>query len=134
MNRDEAKSILLLFRSDADVADPQIAVALSFMKSDPDLREWFEEHCARQFALRAKFRQITPPPGLKEQIISERKVMAVKNSRRDKWIVAGALAAIIVALVVIAPMYFSRRPAVRRPIHWCHTKIKCCILLSWVTR
>ena len=39
--------------------------------SDPELARWLEEHCARQEALRAEFRQITAPAGLKEQIISE---------------------------------------------------------------
>ena len=42
MNRDEAKNILLLYRTDADLADPQIVAAISFLKSDPELREWFE--------------------------------------------------------------------------------------------
>jgi hypothetical protein len=72
VNHDEAKNILLLYRhgmTDAD--DPQIAEALALAQRDRELTRWLEEHCARQFLLREKFRQISAPAGLKEQIISE---------------------------------------------------------------
>ena len=66
MNRDEAKNFLLLYRpGTADADDPQIAGALALAKRDPELARWLEEHCARQEALRAKFREITVPEGLK---------------------------------------------------------------------
>ena len=55
MNRDDAKNILLLYRSGtADAADPQIAEALALVKQDAELARWFGEHCARQEVLRAK--------------------------------------------------------------------------------
>ncbi len=56
MNRDEAKNILLLYRTEADAADPQIAEALALAKSDAELSRWFVEHRATQNALREKFR------------------------------------------------------------------------------
>ena len=63
MNRDEAKSILLLYRhGTADADDPQIAEALALAEHDPELKDWLVEHCARQIVLREKFRQI-PVPG-----------------------------------------------------------------------
>ncbi len=75
MNRDEAKEILITYRhGTADAADPQIAEALAVAKNDSDLAGWLEMHCARQFVLSEKFRQIVPPAGLKEQIISEHAV------------------------------------------------------------
>ena len=83
MNRDEAKTILLLYRpGTADADDPQIAEALALAKQDPELARWLEEHCARQEALRAKFRQITVPAGLKEQIISEQAARSKPAFRR----------------------------------------------------
>jgi hypothetical protein len=109
MNRDEAKNVLLLYRTDADLADPQIVAAISFMKSDPELREWFEGYSAQQKILREKFRQIIVPAGLKEQIISEHKAMVVRNSRRDKFVAAGSLVVIVAALLIMAKFYLPQR-------------------------
>lgn len=95
MNRDDIKQILLLYRpGTADADDPQIAEALALAKSDAELARWLEEHCGRQSALRAKFRQITPPAGLLEQINSEH----AANARAVSWRrpLALALAAIII--------------------------------------
>ena len=112
MNRDEAKNVLLLYRSEADAADPQVAAALSFMKSDSELRKWFEEHCQRQKILREKFRQISSPEGLAQQIISEHKALSEKKSRRDKIVASFAVAAIVASLVVVAFVYLPpHRPA-----------------------
>ncbi|HEY1662435.1 MAG TPA: hypothetical protein VGI03_08455 [Verrucomicrobiae bacterium] len=108
MNRDEAKNILLLYRSEADATDPQIASALSFMKTDSDLREWFEGYSAHQKILCEKLRKISPPPGLLEQIISERIALAEKNSRRDKIVASLAMVAIVAALVIVAGLYYPR--------------------------
>jgi len=105
MNRDEAKNILLLYRPDsADAADPQFTEALSLVKQDAELADWFGRHCARQESLRATFRQIQAPAGLKEQIISE-------QAAREKIIVwrrntgLMAVAAAVVALLVLATLW-----------------------------
>jgi uncharacterized membrane protein YbaN (DUF454 family) len=109
VNHDEAKNILLLYRHGmANTDDPQIAEALALAKRDPELARWLEKHCARQFVLREKFRQITAPAGLKEQIISEQAAQAKiifwrKNAMR-------AAAAAVVALVVLAPFWFRLYP------------------------
>lgn len=109
MNINEAKTILLLYRpGTADADDPQVAEALALAKRDPELAEWLQAHCARQEALRSKFRQITPPAGLKEQIISE-------QAARQKIIVwwrnaVFAMAAVIVALIALAPFWLPHRP------------------------
>jgi hypothetical protein len=113
MNRDEAKIFLLLYRSSADADDPQVATGLAFMKSDAALREWFEDYCAQQKTLSEKLRQISAPPGLKEQIISEQQALAKKTSRRQKIVATVALAAIVASLAVIATFYF---PITRRPV------------------
>ena len=109
MNTNEAKTILLLYRpGTADADDPRVAEALALAKCDPELAEWLQAHCARQEALRSKFRQITPPAGLQEQIISE-------QAARQKIIVwrrnaVFALAAVIVALIALAPLWLPHRP------------------------
>ena len=108
MNRDEAKTILLLYRpGTADADDPQIAGALGLAKQDPELTRWLAEHCARQEALRAGFRQITAPAGLKEQIISEQAAQEKIIFWRPNAIFVAA--AVVVALVVLAPLWFQHR-------------------------
>jgi hypothetical protein len=83
VNREEAKSILLLYRPDAtEPNDPEFAAALALTKADAELARWFEEHCARQNLLRAQFQKITPPAGLMEQIISEHKANLVWQARQ----------------------------------------------------
>jgi hypothetical protein len=109
MNRDEAKLILLVYRPGVDAEDPQIAGALALAKSDRALGDWLEGHYARQNALREKFRQISAPAKLKEQIISERAAFSRMDSRREKMVAVAAIAAIVVALVVLAATYLPRR-------------------------
>jgi hypothetical protein len=85
VNRDDIRQILLLYRpGSADAEDPQIAAALAVAKQDAELARWLEEHCARQSALSAKFRQLEPPAGLREQIISEHAASRRRNSARHK--------------------------------------------------
>ena len=106
MNRDEAKNILLLYRhGTTDVDGPETVEALALAKREPELARWLEEHCARQFVLRDRFRQIPIPAGLKEQIISEQ----AAERRRVFWrktSVSVALA-VLVLLVVLVPFWSS---------------------------
>jgi hypothetical protein len=110
MNRDDAKNILLLYRpGTADAADPQVAEALSLVKQEPELARWLDEYRIRQEVLRAKFRQIQAPAGLKEQIISE-------QSAREKIIVwrrNTMLLAVAAAMVVLLALTtFWLRPQI----------------------
>jgi uncharacterized membrane protein YbaN (DUF454 family) len=108
VNREEAKNILLLYRPEtADAGDPQIAEALALAKRDPELARWLDEHCARQSALRIKFRQIAAPAGLKEQIISERAAHEKIIFWRQKVVLAAA--AVVVIFVILAPLWFHSR-------------------------
>ena len=108
MNPDEAKTILLLYRpGSADAGDPQIAEALALATRDPGLSRWLVEHCARQETLRAKFRQINAPAGLKEQIISEQAAQVKRTFWRQYAVLATAV--VVAALVVLAPLWFQHR-------------------------
>jgi len=109
MNRDDAKNVLLLYRhGTADAADPQVIEALALVERDKELARCFGEHCARQEILRAKFRQIPVPAGLKEQIISEQAAQEKIIFWRRNAIFAAA--AVIVVLVALAPLWFPHRP------------------------
>jgi hypothetical protein len=108
VNREEAKNILLPYRhGTADAADPQIAEALALAERDTELKDWLVRHCARQFVLREKFRQIAAPAGLKEQIISEQAARGKIIFWREKFTLAAAAG--LVFLVVFAAFWFSHR-------------------------
>jgi hypothetical protein len=108
VNRDEAKTILLLYRhGTADAEDPHIAEALALAERDQELKDWLVKHCARQFVLREKFREIPAPAGLKEQIISERAVQEKTIFWRPQFALAAV--AVLVLLVVLVPIRFSHR-------------------------
>lgn len=105
MNRDEAKTILLRYRpGTADADDPEIAAALALARQDPELTQWLVGHCARQEALRAGFRKITAPAGLKEQIISEQAARGITGIRRQRMILAAAAA--VAVLLFLTPLWF----------------------------
>jgi hypothetical protein len=80
MTRDQARKTLLLYRpGTADAAEPEIAEALALAQQDAELSRWLAQQVAQQEIVRAKIRQMPVPAGLKEQIISERRVFAQKR-------------------------------------------------------
>jgi hypothetical protein len=93
VNLSEAKSILIRHRpGTADAEDPQVAEALALAETNPELARWLEAQSAQQTTLRARFRQITPPAGLKEQILSEHAADKRPLSNRSRlWLAAAAL-------------------------------------------
>ena len=110
MNVHEAKTILLLYRpGTADAEDPHIAEALALAQREPELADWLELHCARQEALRAKFRQVAVPAGLKEQIISEHAASRRTLPRFPKMVLV--LTTIFILLGGLVALWHFRRPA-----------------------
>src|ERR1035437_224945 len=104
VNKQRAKEILMLYRPGAaDAEDPECADALEFARQDPDLQRWFEERCTVHEAIRARFKQITVPEGLKEQILSERRVHTIPMWRRQSVVLAAA--ASVVLLVSLAALW-----------------------------
>lgn len=110
MNANEAKTLLLLYRpGTADAEDPQMADALALAKTNPELAGWLEEQTARQDALRAQFRHLAPPAGLREQIIAEHaagaRTISVRKSLRP------ALAFLLAVLLgTMAVVWYQRVP------------------------
>jgi hypothetical protein len=104
MNHDDAKNILLLYRpGTADVADPQVVEALALVKQDAELARWFDAYCARQEVVRAKFRQIPVPAGLKEQIVSEQAARGKIIDWRRLPMLTAIAAAVVGLFVFIGP-------------------------------
>src|SRR5262249_20742564 len=101
MTAQQAKEILTLYRPDsADATDPEFAEALQFCERDPELKRWFDDHCAVYRSLRARFQQIHVPEGLREQILAERKVHTSPLRPRLK-LLAAAMAAIAALTVLV---------------------------------
>lgn len=112
MNCEEAKDILLLYRHHhpADEQDPQITGALASAKHDSELAAWLEMHCARQFVLREKFRQIPVPDGLKEQILSEH-AASRRREAKSRWPVIALALAVVTFFTLAIEWLDQRRPA-----------------------
>jgi len=106
VNREEAKDILLLYRhhNPADEGDASVMEALALAQRDSELAQWLEMHCARQFVLREKFRQIPVPEGLKEQIISEYAASQQPAPRRRQLVLTAAMA---IAMALSAAAYWA---------------------------
>jgi hypothetical protein len=107
MNVAEAKEILVVYRpGTADSSDPAFAEALRLCEQDPELKRWFDEHCAVYVAVRDRFREIPVPEGLKQQILAERKVQSMTFSRRK--VVLGVVVAVAVLTGLLSLL--SQRP------------------------
>ena len=100
MTPQQAKQILLPFRPWVkDDHDAEVIEALALCQRDAELAGWFENHCAMQNAIHARFNQVPLPEGLKEQILSEYKSrVVVVWWRRPATLAAAAALAILVAL------------------------------------
>jgi hypothetical protein len=108
VTRNEAKEVLLLYRPGvADEGGSEIDQALEVAKNDAVLGSWFKEHCAFQEALAAKFQEISVPEGLREQILSERKVHVASGFQRRAAVLVAAAA---VCCVCIGFVIYSLQP------------------------
>lgn len=104
MTREEAKLILGLFRPDQDdPADALFAEALRLVESDQELALWFEAEKAFDARTRDAVRQIAPPPGLRESLLAENKILR-PSFFSGRYSAALAIAAVLVALVGIAAL------------------------------
>src|SRR5258708_3854913 len=98
MDRNEIKHLLLLYRpGDSERIEPNIEMALSEARRDPELSEWFEQHCAFQRAMVGGLAKIEPPTALRDQILSrarpEKKI--IKFPGRAILAIAASLALLI---------------------------------------
>ena len=108
MDSRHAKEILILYREGIDRPDdPEFAEALALAVRDLKLATWLEQQRVLQAALRASFKQIAVPEGLKEQIVSERRARLTLGIKRKALFIAAA-AAIVILLAPIVMSYFQR--------------------------
>jgi len=104
VNSREAKQILFLYRPGlAEQDEPGLDAALALAEQDPELGRWFHQHRATQETLRASFRQLPVPEGLKEQILSERKAHTALPMPRKLVLIALS----VVIMFLLAGVSFS---------------------------
>jgi len=105
VNSQEAKRILALYRpGSAEAEEPELREALEQTRQDPRLRQWFEQYCAFQEAMRQKFRQLEVPPGLNDSILAKNKIVApLVWWRRPAWLAAAAAIVILLGLSAFWP-------------------------------
>lgn len=107
MDRQSAKEILILYRpGTADVDDPEFREALELVKRDSELRQWFDEHCARQSLIRDRLRQVVVPPGLKHRIlhgIAAREVIVWWRQPAFRILAAAAVIVFLIGLACFWP-------------------------------
>jgi uncharacterized membrane protein YbaN (DUF454 family) len=114
VNNSEAREILLLYRpGTAELADPQMAEALSLARQDPELGHWFEQHRAFQKAMRAGLQQIEVPAHLRTSLLARMSVQPTVMTppawwRNPVWLTA---AAAVVLLLGLAGVWLKPRSA-----------------------
>jgi hypothetical protein len=113
MDSRQAKEILELYRPGVDDEDQQFAEALAQTESDPDLRRWFEEHCALYAAIRGKMKDIPVPVDLRSRIAVGRKSASEVAWWRSPWALAAA--AIITICVSIYSLLTQLTPQMPAP-------------------
>ncbi|EEF62524.1 hypothetical protein [Pedosphaera parvula] len=118
MESAEAREILRLYRpGSTDATDPKVAEALELVRRDPELEQWFEQHCAVYQAVQGKLKEIPVPANLKRDIL----LNAPKASRilpfRNPPLILLAMAAIAMAIgicwTLLVPKYQNTFPGFR---------------------
>ena len=117
MNNQDARHILALFRpGTADENDPFFQEARQLAKTDPELARWLDAHCEAYLALRQKLQAIPIPPGLKEQILSERKIQRPLFQKYGRPLLAAAAA--VVLLLGLASLFWRHHGPADRFAAW----------------
>src|SRR5712691_4552702 len=114
VNSEQAKAILQHYRPPVDAEDLYFREALEQVQRDPELAQWFTEHCTSYEAMRRTLRQMPVPAGLREAILT-----AHARRRPPVWWPQPALVALAVAaamvITVIGYYVYGHRFAVTQP-------------------
>jgi hypothetical protein len=101
MTREQAKQILLLYRSRRDLEDPEIKAAFEQAQRDPELQQWFERHCAAQRRIKDQFSRLPVPPHLREAIVAGRKIVRPVFWQPPVWLAAAAVIAVFAGVAAL---------------------------------
>jgi hypothetical protein len=109
VTRREAQEILLSCRPGSEPTDdPQVSAALELAQTDPELREWYEQHRAWDAAVRKGLNSIAVPPDLRWEILMGPKVLKGPAHWWNRRAVVIAAAAVIAFLITLGVMFLNR--------------------------
>lgn len=109
MTREEAKSILIRYRTDRpDASDPEFSEALRMAAGDSELRQWFALQQEFHNGVRAALRAAQPPAGLRERILAGKPAIEEKVIQFPREMLA--IAAAIALLFVVASVLWLKGP------------------------
>lgn len=115
MKNQEAKFILGAYRPDGqDADDTTFHEALAQAEKDPELRVWFERQRKFDSALSAKLKEVSPPAGLREAILTGSRLSVGAAKRRRSWWTAGWLAA-AAAVALVTTVALKTRATAAQP-------------------
>lgn len=107
MDSIRAKEILIRYRPGIDPPDPEVLLALDFVRRDSILARWLEAQGAMQKAIRHSLSSIDCPPHLRARILAHRPKGTTEGKqwfRRWQTILIGSAA----ILVVLGILHFLR--------------------------
>jgi len=91
MNREQAQLILLAYRRGEPVPDESdMGRALALAAGDPSLADWLEQELEMDSRIRESMREVKPPAGLRDQILSKTKILRISWWRRPSALAAAA--------------------------------------------
>lgn len=115
MTTEQAQAILQHYRPSVDAEEPYFREALEQVQRDPELAQWFTEHCASYEAVRRALRQTPVPAGLYEKILTaQARRRSVRRWTQPAWVTPMVAAAVIVLTVIGYALYWHRS-AVTQP-------------------
>lgn len=118
MNRNEAKSILEVYRpGDEAAGNPRLAEALALARTDAELAAWLARDQKWDALVRQGLRALPVPAGLRANVLAEQKVVALPTATPGAaWFtwrspVLWAMAAGLMLLAGVAAIRLNRAPA-----------------------
>lgn len=106
MSSQEVKEVLLRHRpGTSDDRDSEVQAALGAARQDPELGRWLQQQHKFHEAFRRRLREVQPPAGLKEQILSERRAAFSLARIPRRLALVGSLA--VLALILGAVVWWQ---------------------------
>lgn len=108
MDKQEAQFILSAYRPDAqDAGDGRFSEALELVNEDQGLKAWFESEVSKDRIIADKLKQVRPPAGLRDQILTG---MNMADQAPPWWRRAPVMAIAATIIVVFGMMLSWNRP------------------------